>query len=123
MSSWDEAVFADENSVEFLAECDELDGADLVRALEDACTVALNHAEPGDADHMTGLCAATVASIWCGAPFTAAEVADDHPLVRSWIGECPDELREVALQLLDRHLETLGDGAPDGLETSVEALG
>lgn len=122
MSSWDESVFADENSVDFLDECDELEGLDLVQALQDACTVALNHAAPGDPDHTTGLCAATVAAIWSGAPFTAAEVADGHPLVRARIGSCSDTLQEVALQVLDGYFESVGDDAPDGLETCVEAL-
>ncbi|AGP31391.1 DUF4259 domain-containing protein [Corynebacterium terpenotabidum] len=122
MSTWDDTVFADENNVDFLVECDELDERDLVRALQDACTVALNHATPGDADHTTGLCAATVAAIWAGAPFTSAEVADDHPLIRSHIGACPDSFQEVALQVLDGHLDATGEDAPDGLETYVEAL-
>lgn len=122
MSSWDETIFNDEISTDFLDECDDLDGLDLVQALQDACTVALNHSRPGDQDHRTGLCAATVAAIWSGAPFTSAEIADEHPLIRVRIGSCPDTLQEVALLFLDGYLESLGDDAPDGLETCVEAL-
>lgn len=124
MSSWDETVFADESSTDFLTECDEVadDDRELVLALQDACTVALNHATPGDADHTTGLCAATVAAVWAGAPFTASDAVGEHPLIRARIGACPEGLQEVALQVLDAQLERLGEDAPDGLETCVEAL-
>lgn len=122
MSTWDQYLFADESSADFLAECDDLEGRDLVQALQDACTVALNQAAPGEPDHTIGLCAATVAAIWSGAPFTAAEAADTHPLIRAHIGSCPDTLKEAALQLLDGYLDAVGDGAPDGLEIYVEAL-
>jgi hypothetical protein len=122
MSTWDNSVFAEEAATDFLDECDELDRSDFVAALVDACTVALNHAARGSSDFRTGLCAATVAAIWAGAPFTAADAVDDHPQIRSGIGECPEELQEVALQLLDRELETTGEDAPEGLETFVEAL-
>ncbi|WP_297009082.1 DUF4259 domain-containing protein [uncultured Corynebacterium sp.] len=124
MSTWDETVFTDENSTDFLTECDRVadDDRELVVALRDACTVALNHATPGDADHTTGLCAATVAAIWAGAPFTASDVVEEHPLIRARVGACPEELQEAALQVLDAQLERQGEEAPDGLETCVEAL-
>lgn len=122
MSTWDESVLTDEAATDFLDECDDLEQADFVAALVDATTVALNHAGRGTADFRTGLCAATVAAIWSGAPFTAADAVDAHPHIRTGIGECPEELEAVALQLLDRELETTGDDAPDGLETAVEAL-
>lgn len=122
MSTWDESVFTDEAATDFLDECDDLEQADYVAGLVDACTVALNHASRGTDDFRTGLCAATVAAIWAGAPFTAADEVDAHPAIRAGIGECPEELQTVALQLLDRELEQAGDEAPDGLETVVEAL-
>lgn len=134
MSTWDETVFADDCNADFLGECDDLDGDALVGALTDACTLAVGEAEAGaagmagtegagvSADYLNGLCAATVAAIWSGAPFTTASVADEHPFLREGIGQCPDGLQEVALQLLDGELEAAGDDAPDGLETVVEAL-
>jgi hypothetical protein len=63
-----------------------------------------------------------VAAVWAGAPFTASDIVDEHPLIRTRIGDCPESLQEVALQVLDGHLERLGEDAPDGLETCVEAL-
>lgn len=131
MSTWDETVFADDSNADFLAECDDLDGDALVEALTDACTLAVGEVDAGNAgreglgvnpDYLNGLCAATVAAIWAGAPFTTASVADEHGFLRDGIGQCPDGLQEVALQLLDGELEAAGDDAPDGLETVVEAL-
>lgn len=127
MSTWDETVFADEANTEFLEDCGELDGDELTDALRDACTLALNTDVAGqgrgvEPDYINGLCAATVASIWSGAPFTAASVADEHPFIRGGIGECPEDLQDAALELLDGELEASGDDAPDGLETAVEAL-
>lgn len=131
MSIWDETVLADEANAEFLADCDDLDGGDLVDALRDACILASDAGTGGrpvgeqagnDADYANGLCAATVASIWAGAPFTAASVADEFAFIRAGIGECPERLQDAALQVLDAELEAAGDDAPDGLETAVEAL-
>ncbi|MGP9724090.1 hypothetical protein ACT3SZ_08755 [Corynebacterium sp. AOP40-9SA-29] len=128
MSTWDETVFADDTNTEFLADCDDLEGAALAEGLRDACALALDTDAGGatgrgvDPDYINGLCAATVAAIWSGAPFTSATVADEHPFIREGIGQCPDDLQEVALEVLDRELESAGDDAPDGLETVVEAL-
>ncbi|MGO1948599.1 MAG: DUF4259 domain-containing protein [Mycobacteriaceae bacterium] len=126
MSTWDDTVFAEESNAEFLDDCDDLEGEDLVQALTDASTLALNTegagTGSGNPDLDNGLCAATVAAIWSGAPFTAATTADEHPFIRERIGQCPDTLQEAALQLLDRELEEAGEDAPDGLETFVEAL-
>jgi hypothetical protein len=127
MSTWDETVFADDGNADFLADCDDLEGEALVGALQDACTLALDSdaADEGravDPDYINGLCAATVAAIWSGAPFTSASVADEHPFIRAGIGQCPDTLQEAALELLDAELDSAGEDAPDGLETAVEAL-
>lgn len=127
MSTWDETVFADDTNADFLADCDDLEGEALQTALQDACTLALDSdaADEGravDPDYINGLCAATVAAIWSGAPFTSASVADEHPFIRAGIGQCPDSLQGIALELLDAELEAAGEDAPDGLETAVEAL-
>ena len=128
MSNWDEFIFAQEDNVDFLDELADLDGPDLTEALVDAVNLALRDGQPGSVDHSIGLCAATVAAIWGGAPFSTATVADEHPFIRAHIGECPNSLQEVALQLLDGELERREDRQDEdaleneGLETFVEAL-
>ncbi|WP_312097023.1 DUF4259 domain-containing protein [Corynebacterium dentalis] len=122
MSVWDEVIFQDEDNIEFLDELVDMDQQDIEEALEDAVTLALRHASPGEVEYSNGLCAASVAAIWCGAPFSSATIADEHPFVRQYIGQCSDSLQERANTLLDRELELRGEDAPEGLETFSEAL-
>lgn len=122
MSVWDEVIFQDEDNIEFLDELVDMDQQDIEEALEDAVTLALRHASPGEVEYSNGLCAASVAAIWCGAPFSSATIADEHPFVRLYIGQCSDSLQERASTLLDRELELRGEDAPEGLETFSEAL-
>lgn len=122
MSNWDEYIFHDDDNIEFFDELIDLEPADLFEALEDAVTLALRHSEPGDVEYLNGLCAASVAAIWCGAPFSSASVADEHPFVREYIGQCSDKLQEQSSLLLDKELENQGEAAFEGLETFAEAL-
>lgn len=125
MSNWDEFIFSQEDNVDFLDELADLDGPELAGALVDAVNLALREEQSGSVDYSIGLCAATVAAIWGGAPFSTATVADEHPFIRAHIGECPTNLQEVALQLLDREMERREgeeDLEAEGLETFVEAL-
>lgn len=122
MSNWDEYIFHDEDNIEFLDELIDLEPTDLFEALEDAVTLAWRHSEPGDVEYLNGLCAASVAAIWCGAPFSSASAADEHPFVREYIGQCSDKLQEQSSLLLDKELENQGEAAYEGLETFAEAL-
>lgn len=133
MSNWDEFIFSQEDNVDFLDELAELEAPEVVGALVDAVNLALRDGQPDSLDYSIGLCAATVAAIWGGAPFSTASVADEHPYIRAHIGECPANLQEVSLQLLDGEMErraaSANDGddtedgdEADGLETFVEAL-
>ena len=122
MSNWDEYIFHDDDNIEFFDELIDLEPTDLFEALEDAVTLALRHSEPGDVEYLNGLCAASVAAIWCGAPFSSASVADEHPFVREYIGQCSDKLQEQSSLLLDKELENQGEAAYEGLETFAEAL-
>lgn len=122
MSVWDEIIFHDEDNIEFLDELVDMEHEDIAEALEDAVTLALRHANSGEVEYTNGLCAASVAAIWCGAPFSSATIADEHPFVRQYIGNCPDSLQEQASTLLDKELDERGDDAPEGLETFSEAL-
>ncbi|MBC6795229.1 DUF4259 domain-containing protein [Corynebacterium sp. c9Ua_112] len=125
MSNWDELIFTQEDNVDFLDEVAELEGNEVAQALVDAVNLALRDGQPGSVDHSVGLCAATVAAIWSGAPFSVANVADDHPFIRAHIGQCPTNLQEVSLQLLDGEYERLSATEAveaEDLETFVEAL-
>ncbi|WP_462398327.1 DUF4259 domain-containing protein [Corynebacterium falsenii] len=122
VSTWDEKIFGDEDNQEFLDELIDLDHREVEGALEDAVNIALLHADQGSSDYRVGLCAATVAAIWAGAPFSSASTADEHEFIRRYIGSLEPKLQELSLQLLDRELERGGTDAAEGLETCVEAL-
>lgn len=122
MSNWDEYIFHHEDSLEFLDELIDLEQDELVQALDDAVTLASNHAHPGDTEYTVGLCAASIAAIWCGATFSSSTVADEHPFVREFIGQCPDGLQERAGLLIDAAMQSWEDEVPEGLETFAEAL-
>ena len=130
MSTWDETVFADDTNTDFLADCDDLEGEALVGALQDACTLAQDsdagdEGRAVDPDYINGLCAATVAAIWSGTPFTSATVADEHPFIRG-IGDGTLPLVRLArwvrqdyLYLMDyvRVLALAAAGTPTDLAT------
>lgn len=125
MSNWDHYIFSDEDNIDFLDELADLDEQDMMESLEDTVTIALRQPDTEHIEYRNGLCAATVAAIWCGAPFSAAIIADEHPFIRGHIGMCPDKLQELSLQLLDQEtqrVEEAEDEDFEGLETFVEAL-
>ncbi|KQB87544.1 DUF4259 domain-containing protein [Corynebacterium lowii] len=116
MGAWDMSIFAEEANEEFLEELGNLDEAEIVEAIRDACVLAAKQDSPSEEEYLNGLAAATVASIWAGAPFSAGEVADAHPFLRELIGAGDEELREVAGELLE-NADTQED-----LEVYLEAL-
>ncbi|KGM18496.1 MULTISPECIES: DUF4259 domain-containing protein [Corynebacterium] len=122
MSSWDEYIFAEQDNIDFLDELADLDEQDLYEALEDAVNLGLRTESPDDVEYLNGLCAASVAAIWSGAPFSSGVVAEDYSFIRSHIGSCETSLQELSAQLLDKELERAGDEAYEGLETYAEAL-
>ena len=89
MGAWDDAIFSEEVNVDFLDELANLDEA---------------------------LCAATIAAIWAGAPFSAGEVADTYTFIREMRGSGSDQLREVALDVLENA------DVDEDLDVYIEAL-
>lgn len=122
MSTWDHIILEAEPVEEFFEDLEDLDDSELFAVLESSITEALTHAEPGEADYTAGLGAATLVAIWNGAPYTAAEVADRFHFLRAHIGHSIESLTDAALNLLDKEMERLGEEAPEGIETFVEAL-
>ncbi|MEJ4099675.1 DUF4259 domain-containing protein [Corynebacterium mastitidis] len=116
MGAWDIAIFAEEANEDFLDELNDLDGHEVVAAIRDACALASANADATEEERLNGLAAATVAAIWAGAPFSAAEAADAHPFLRDLIGSGDEELREAASALLEE-----ADTQED-LEVYLEAL-
>lgn len=115
MSTWDIAIFTDDVNSDFLDELAGLEDEDIVEAVRDAVALAASTNASGD-ERANGLAAATIAAIWAGAPFTAGEVVESYPFIRSFAG-CGDEtLNEKAVALLEDVDEDYD------LEVFIEAL-
>lgn len=104
MGAWDDIIFRQEFTVDFLDEIDSLDPDDQVEAIGDACALAqgLSGGDlSDDEDYARGLCAATIAAIWAGAPYSAGDVVEEYPFIRTLIGHGDEALNEAALELLE----------------------
>lgn len=101
MSDWDRHVFDDDANVEFLDEMSSLDDEDIVEAVADACFLATRQDHVSDEEQANALCAATIAAIWAGAPYSAGEVIDEYPFIKDLTGSGSEELREAAATLLE----------------------
>ncbi|WIM71513.1 DUF4259 domain-containing protein [Corynebacterium suedekumii] len=116
MSTWDVAIFAEDDNVDFLDELGELSSAEVVEAVRDACLLVLKQDKVSETERLNGLAAATLAAIWAGAPYSAGDVADSYPYVRELIGEGDEELNAAAAGVL----ETVEDD--EDVDAFTEAL-
>ncbi|SMG25534.1 protein of unknown function [Corynebacterium pollutisoli] len=101
MSTWDVAIFNEDDNIDFLDELNDLDEDDVVEAVRDACLLVLKQPNVSEVERLNGLAAATIAAIWAGAPFSAGDVADSHPFIRELIGSGDEALNEAAAELLE----------------------
>lgn len=133
MTTWDEKILKNGDVQEFLEELqaefqdagsgDGLLGA--TTALSDAVVFAHKQAARSEGEYAVGLAAATVAAIWCGAPYSVPELVEEFPVIRAGSGQCEPMLQENSTLLLDSEisaLESEGAEVPEGLETYLEAL-
>ena len=119
MSTWDREVFSDETNAEFLDELVELEPEEILEAVSDAVLLA-NGAGASDEEIANGRAAATIAAIWSGAPFSAGDIAESYPFIRSNPGEISEQIAEAAAALLEAAAEG-GDTEAD-VDQFVEAL-
>ncbi|MDO4908639.1 MAG: DUF4259 domain-containing protein [Corynebacterium sp.] len=109
MTTWDIHIFnADENQ-DFLDDLanfyEDENYEDLVDTLVDICTLADSNGYANADEAANAACAATIAAIWAGAPFSAAEAVEDYPFIKG-VGESPsDELIEHAGTVLEHVAE------------------
>lgn len=117
MSTWDDIIFNDEVNSEFLEELADLDDADILEALEDACLLIINQDNPTSEEELNGRAAATIAAILAGAPYSAGQIVEEYPFIRNLAGEGSESLNAAALKVLeavdseydlDPYLEALG---------------
>lgn len=104
MSTWDRDIFSRDINIDFLDELSDLETDDLVEAVHDAVLLAANDDGATEEEIANGQAAATIAAIWSGAPFTAGDVADAYPFIRSASAggvEIDEKLAEAAVAVLE----------------------
>ena len=101
MSAWDKDIFSREENVDFLDELSELDPDDVAESVRDAVLLAANADSATEEEIANGLAAATIAAIWSGAPFSAGEIVDSYPFIRSASAEIDEKLAEAAVSVLE----------------------
>ena len=125
MSTWDIEIFGREANTDFLDELASLDDPqDNIESVQDACTLVANSDKATEEERENALCAATIAAIWAGAPFSAGDVADEYPFLRSLVGHVDEELSEAAATILESAKEDtdLDDETDLDIDVFLEAL-
>ena len=122
MSTWDIEIFSREANTDFLDELATLDDEDIVEAVEDSCKLVLSSTRLSVEEQENGLCAATIAAIWAGAPFSASEVADVYPFLRELVGHISEELSEAASAVLEAARDETEEDSDLDIEPFIEAL-
>ena len=122
MSTWDIEIFSREANTDFLDELATLDDEDIVEAVEDSCKLVLSSTKLSAEEQENGLCAATIAAIWAGAPFSASEVADEYPVLRELVGHISEELSEAASAVLEAARDETEEDSDLDIEPFIEAL-
>ena len=122
MSTWDIEIFSREANTDFLDELATLDDEDIVEAVEDSCKLVLSSTRLSAEEQENGLCAATIAAIWAGAPFSASEVADKYPFLRELVGHISEELSEAASTVLEAARDETEEDSDLDIEPFIEAL-
>ncbi|MCQ4619310.1 hypothetical protein KBP53_02760 [Corynebacterium genitalium ATCC 33030] len=101
MSTWDTAIFNKDVNVDFLDELASLDADERMEAVRDACLLAVDRDNASEDELLNGQAAATVAAIWAGAPFSAGDIADSYPFLRTTSAELDEKLVDAAVAILE----------------------
>ena len=117
MGAWDNKILNDPVNTDFLDELVALDDDEIVETVADACKLLLGDPHVTDDDRANGLCAATIAAIWAGAPYSAGDVVEEYPFIRELIGSGDESLYDDATSVLEEVDEEYDT------EPYIEALG
>lgn len=119
MTTWDREIFSEDANADFLEELSQLEPEEILQAVHDAVLLANGDGASED-ETLNGRAAATIAAIWSGAPFSAGEIAEAYPFIRSNPGEISEQLAETAAAVLEKAGDE-GESDAD-IDQFVEAL-
>ena len=91
MGAWDIEVLNADINEDFLDELSSLEGEDLVEGVVDAIMLVAKGNATSDEEESNGECAATIASIWAGAPYSASDAIDNYPFIVDPGYDIPEE--------------------------------
>lgn len=101
MSTWDIEILGHEGNVDFLDDLAEMETDEIVDAVRDACLLAADRDSASEEELLNGQAAATIAAIWAGAPFSASDVIESYPFIRTAGVELDEQLAEAAVKVLE----------------------
>lgn len=123
MSTWDQEIFSAEANADFLDELAQLEPEEVLEAVSDAVLLAAGGSSASEEETLNGQAAATIAAIWAGAPFSAGEIAESYPFIRSNPGEISEQLAESAVAVLEKAASADADADSDtDIDQFIEAL-
>lgn len=122
MSTWDQEIFSAEANADFLDELSQLEPEEILEAVSDAVLLAAGGSSASDDEILNGQAAATIAAIWAGAPFSAGEIAESYPFIRSNPGEISEQLAESAVSVLEKASADADADSDTDIDQFIEAL-
>lgn len=122
MSTWDQEIFSAEANADFLDELSQLEPEEILEAVSDAVLLAAGGSSASDDEILNGQAAATIAAIWAGAPFSAGEIAESYPFIRSNSGEISEQLAESAVSVLEKASADADADSDTDIDQFIEAL-
>ena len=122
MSTWDQEIFSAEANADFLDELAQLAPEEILEAVSDAVLLAAGGNSASEEEILNGQAAATIAAIWAGAPFSAGEIAESYPFIRSNPGEVSEQLNESAVTVLEKVSADADADSDTDIDQFIEAL-
>jgi len=122
MSTWDQEIFAAGANADFLDELAQLEPEEIFEVVSDAVLLAAGGSSASDDEILNGQAAATITAIWAGAPFSAGEIAESYPFIRSNPGEISEQLAESAVSVLERASADADADSDTDIDQFIEAL-
>ncbi|AQQ14553.1 hypothetical protein CGLAU_02840 [Corynebacterium glaucum] len=122
MSTWDQEIFSAEANADFLDELAQLEPEEILEAVSDAVLLAAGGNSASEEEILNGQAAATIAAIWAGAPFSAGEIAESYPFIRSNPGEVSEQLNESAVTVLEKVSADADADSDTDIDQFIEAL-
>ena len=120
MGAWDAEILNGEINEDFLEELSTLEGDDVVEGVMDAVLLVSKGNAETEQDIANGECAATIAAIWMGAPYSSSDATQTYEFIVDPGVEIADDVVEELTQAASEVLEN--SETELDLDAYIEAL-